>query len=355
MLVVDAAPFVHLAKIKCIRFLYIEMSPSQRRSLILFLTFLTITSRSLGNEIQFLSSSLCKGTLYPSLCISTLARTPNLASTSLLQIISNSINGTIREVQSSSAYCSGILLTGSSSCSSIQIMALNDCLELFQQTVPLLLTSIADLSSNTDALKYADDIRTLLSASIANQGTCLDGFIVDASGKNSSFQPILSSQIKKISSLISNSLAMVGKIKNQSLVSSLKEPFKGYGKVDSERLPSWLTRRDRRLLQASVSVIQPNLIVAKDGSGNFTTISEALAAAPNNTKTRFVIYIKAGGYFENVEVASQKTNLMFIGDGKGETVVKARRNVVDGWTTYRSATVGKSVSFLQIFFRWIDR
>lgn len=54
-----------------------------------------------------------------------------------------------------------------------------------------------------------------------------------------------------------------------------------------------------------------------------------------------MIYIKAGAYFENVEVVSKKTNLMFLGDGIGKTVVKASRNVVDGWTTFRSATVGE--------------
>lgn len=32
---------------------------------------------------------------------------------------------------------------------------------------------------------------------------------------------------------------------------------------------------------------------------------------------------------------------MFVGDGIGKTVVKASRNVVDGFTTFRSATVGE--------------
>ncbi|URD82851.1 pectinesterase, partial [Musa troglodytarum] len=66
---------------------------------------------------------------------------------------------------------------------------------------------------------------------------------------------------------------------------------------------------------------------------------DAVAAAPNNTDTRFVIYVKAGAYFENVEVGKSKTNLLLFGDGIGKTVVKASRSVVDGWTTFRSATV----------------
>ena len=64
---------------------------------------------------------------------------------------------------------------------------------------------------------------------------------------------------------------------------------------------------------------------------------------------RFVIYIKAGAYFENVEVERKKTMLMFIGDGIGKTVVKANRSVVDGWTTFRSATVGECKSPLFFF------
>jgi pectinesterase len=40
-----------------------------------------------------------------------------------------------------------------------------------------------------------------------------------------------------------------------------------------------------------------------------------------------------------VEVGKSKKNLMFIGDGIGKTVIKASRNVVDGSTTFRSATV----------------
>lgn len=83
-----------------------------------------------------------------------------------------------------------------------------------------------------------------------------------------------------------------------------------------------------------------DLVVAKDGSGNFTTVTDAINAAPNNSDTRFVIYVKAGGYYENVEVAKSKTNIMLIGDGMWKTAIKGNRNVVDGWTTFRSATVG---------------
>lgn len=38
-----------------------------------------------------------------------------------------------------------------------------------------------------------------------------------------------------------------------------------------------------------------NTVVAKDGSGDFRTVSDAVAVAPNNNQARWVIYIKAGG------------------------------------------------------------
>jgi pectinesterase len=116
--------------------------------------------------------------------------------------------------------------------------------------------------------------------------------------------------------------------------------LEGYGRV-RRGFPSWVSAADRRRLQQQVVPVAPDLVVAKDGSGNFTTVGEAVAAAPNNSETRFVIYIKAGGYFENVEVGSEKTNLMFVGDGMWRTVIKASRNVVDNSTTFRSATLGQ--------------
>ncbi|KAF7823789.1 pectinesterase-like [Senna tora] len=51
-------------------------------------------------------------------------------------------------------------------------------------------------------------------------------------------------------------------------------------------------------------------------------------------ETRIVIHIKAGAYMENVEVMRKKRNLMLVGDGIGNTIVKAGRNAIDGWSTF---------------------
>ncbi|MQK21754.1 pectin esterase, partial [Escherichia coli] len=75
------------------------------------------------------------------------------------------------------------------------------------------------------------------------------------------------------------------------------------------------------------------------GSGNVRTVSAAVAAAPERSSRRYVIRIKAGVYRENVDVPSRKSNIMFLGDGQSNTIITASRNVVDGSTTFDSATV----------------
>jgi pectinesterase len=46
-------------------------------------------------------------------------------------------------------------------------------------------------------------------------------------------------------------------------------------------------------------------------------------------------------YKENVDVPKKVTNIMFLGDGRTNTIITGSRNVVDGSTTFHSATVGK--------------
>lgn len=274
----------------------------------------------------------CDGTLYPDLCVSTLADIPNLASKSLPEVIAVVINSTATNVRSSASNCSSYLHRRGYM-DFRQRVALNDCLELFDETLDDLHSAASDLAYG-NASAYVTDIQTVLSAAMTNQYTCLDGF---AYVKGGGVRPSIEGGLYHGSHLLSNSLAMVKKIHRRRRG---REALEGYGEV-AGGFPAWLTRKDRRLLQAAANATSPNLVVAQDGSGNFTTIGAAVAAAPNNLATRFVIYIKAGAYFENVDVAKNKKNLMFIGDGIGKTLVKADRNVVDGWTTFRSATVGE--------------
>ncbi|VVA99709.1 unnamed protein product [Arabis nemorensis] len=138
--------------------------------------------------------------------------------------------------------------------------------------------------------------------------------------------------ILNISNYLGNSLDMLQKLLAK------KHSSKAYD-VDVE-FPSWVSNNDKRLIHGLVLGTNFNLTVAKDGTGNFTTISSAVSAAPNSSETRFMIYIKGGEYYENVEIPKKKTMIMFVGDGIGKTIIKSNLSRLDGWTTYRSATVG---------------
>ncbi|KAK7392292.1 hypothetical protein VNO78_20726 [Psophocarpus tetragonolobus] len=280
------------------------------------------------------AKSTCQGTLYPDLCVSTLVTFPDLAKKSVSQVISSVVNHTVYEVRSSSYNCSG-LKKKLKNLNPLDQRALDDCLKLFQDTNAELKTTMDDLSKSTIGSKRHHDLQTLLSGAMTNLYTCLDGFAYS----KARVRDRIEKKLLEISHHISNSLAMLNKVPGvKKTTMSEPEVFPEYGKM-KKGFPSWVSPKDRKLLQAAVNETKFDLVVSKDGTGNFTTIGEALAVAPNSSTTRFVIHIKAGAYFENVEVIRKKTNLMFVGDGIGKTVVKGSRNVVDGWTTFQSATV----------------
>lgn len=72
-----------------------------------------------------------------------------------------------------------------------------------------------------------------------------------------------------------------------------------------------------------LSAFQPDIVVAKDGSGHFTTIQAAIDSIPpvgrENSST--LVYVKKGLYFEEVLVPDTHTFLTIVGD-PGETRVR---------------------------------
>jgi len=85
------------------------------------------------------------------------------------------------------------------------------------------------------------------------------------------------------------------------------------------KYPSWVKPDDRKLLQASS--VPADAVVASDGSGNYMKVMDAMLAAPNSSKKRYVIHVKKGVYNEHVTITTSKSNIMMIGDGMGATVI----------------------------------
>ncbi len=66
---------------------------------------------------------------------------------------------------------------------------------------------------------------------------------------------------------------------------------------------------------------QYNLTVAKDGSGNYTTVQAAIDAAPTNGTSAYTIFIKNGTYKEKITVASNKTFITLIGESVANVIL----------------------------------
>jgi pectinesterase len=61
--------------------------------------------------------------------------------------------------------------------------------------------------------------------------------------------------------------------------------------------------------------------IAKDGSGDYTTVQAAFDAVPDNYTGRWIIHIKPGTYTERPTLLSNKINVFLIGDNADTTVI----------------------------------
>ncbi|XP_056691560.1 pectinesterase [Spinacia oleracea] len=196
-------------------------------------------------------------------------------------------------------------------------MAMVDCAKLYDQAEPRLARLL-----EKDGEYSHDDALAWLSGATTSHRTCLDG--LREKGVVEEHHPM------------SQNLTMV---LNEALAFHAKKPRFGSkpkaqgvpkGRPFAGRLTSWNTATSKA-----------DIVVARDGSGNYRTIKEAVDALVRmrvRGETRVIVYVKAGVYDETVEIPRHLQNVMFVGDGMGKTVVTGRRNVIDGGTTVNSAT-----------------
>jgi pectinesterase len=71
----------------------------------------------------------------------------------------------------------------------------------------------------------------------------------------------------------------------------------------------------------ATSTLSPDLVVAQDGSGDYLTVQAAIDAAPSNSQTETVIWIKSGVYREKILVPASKTHLTLLGESVDSTII----------------------------------
>lgn len=243
-----------------------------------------------GRPTQAISRA-CSKTQYPTLCVNSLLEFPGSTTASDQDLVHISFNVTLQHLSRALYSSTGI--------STIQMeprvrSAYVDCLELLEDSVDALLRSLTSVVGGGGG--STEDVLTWLSAALTNQDTCAEGF-EDTSG---SVKDQMANNLKDLSELVSNCLAIYSGSENSDFSGvPIQNRRRLMGeKTDngdiSGKFPTWLNRRDRRLLSVPVSAIQADIVVAKDGSGTVKTITEAIKKVPEHSSRRIIVYVKAG-------------------------------------------------------------
>lgn len=204
--------------------------------------------------------------------------------------------------------------------SSREKAAWTNCVKLYDNTIYQLKKTMFFGNRSTPF-----DIQTWLSAALTNLRTCQTG--INHELNVAAYSTSLHFMSNNLTQLIENTLAI------NSILSSTKER--------QHISPSWYSRKDDEMC---VRAQCANVVVAKDGSGDFRTIAEALDASVHNRPSgfeRFVIHLKEGVYNEYLEITVSMTNITMIGDGKSATIITGSRSATNGYWTYDTAIVSK--------------
>ncbi|KAL3626547.1 hypothetical protein CASFOL_030096 [Castilleja foliolosa] len=203
-------------------------------------------------------------------------------------------------------------------------------------------TSIEDLKRSFEKVgefdinkvgDYIDDVKTWLSASITYHETCLDAFENTTGETGEKMKKLL----KTSGELLSNGLAMVTDF--SSILGSLDLGSFTNRRLLSDDMPSFVDATARKLMAANPASLKPDVVVSKDGSGQFGTIGAAIATLPKKSNRTFVIHVKEGVYKETVMIPRHVNNVILIGDGPLKTRIVGNKNYADGIQTFHTAVL----------------
>ncbi|CAB4322168.1 unnamed protein product [Prunus armeniaca] len=317
---------------------------------ILFPLFASLSLAADNSSSPVSAGTICKSTPDPSFCKSVLPHNQTAENVYYYGRFS------VRKSLSQSRKFLNLVdkyLKRRSSLSLTAVRALEDCRLLAGLNMDFLLNSFETVNKTSKTLSNlkADDVQTSLSAILTNQQTCLDGIQSTASAW--SLKTGLSAPNDTKFYSVSLALFTKGWVPKTKKSATWK-PTRNQRGFKNGRLPLKMSSRTRavyegvtkrKMLQTETEddgvLVSEVVTVSQNGTGNFSTINDAIAAAPNNSASTdgyFLIYVTAGVYEEYVSIAKNKRYLMMVGDGINQTILTGNRSVVDGWTTFNSAT-----------------
>ncbi|MED6131227.1 hypothetical protein PIB30_007917 [Stylosanthes scabra] len=251
-------------------------------------------------------------------------------------------------------------------------MALDDCKDLMEFALDSIEASV-NLVQNKDMQgvhEQTPDFRNWLSAVISYQQSCMEGFDEKHDGEAKVKEQLHTQSLDLMGKLTAITLDIVTGFANVlesfGLALDLKPASRRLmqaNEVDAEGFPGWMSAADRKLMATGGhhggrgghhgGGGGPNAVVAKDGSGQFKTVKDAINSYPNGFKGRYVIYIKAGVYDEYITIPKTAANILMYGDGPTKTIITGHKNFVDGVKTMQTASfantapgfIAKSMAF----------
>lgn len=284
--------------------------------------------------------ALCNQTDYRESCLSSLEPIGNKSE--VINYFKGAVNATISEMVYVLNKTQGI--TGVTKIP--EKMALDDCVEMIELCLDDL-QSVMRMVNTTPSMFYNDssDARISLSAVISYQRTCVEGII-----EGEAFFD-MNRALQKSMELVSNALAIIyafsdnddkeadpGGVNRRSVIE------KGIGEDENPEGRKLLSMQTYNIKVTQV----PDAIVAKDGSGQYGRITDAINAYPNGHKGRYLIHVKSGTYKENVIIPKDKTQIFMYGDGIDNTIIAGADMIGN---SYRSASLCKFHNLYPIFFR----
>lgn len=288
--------------------------------------------------------AVCAVTLYPDSCsssISSLKSSTNVTSNDPEDLFLLSLQAAVKALAEFSSSIQ-MLVDSDFIKDPLPKNALHNCESIILDAIDYVNMSVVRFVETENKLfpstSTINDIRTWLSAAITYQETCLDG-LQEISRGNLELTEEVKTAMRNSTEFTSNSLAIVTKI-----LSKFKFPMnRKLLHSEADGVPSWLYQAEnRRILQDLAKKLpKANVTVAKDGSGDFKTIGQAVKSIPERSPYRFVIYIKEGVYTENATIGNRLWNVTMYGDGMNKTVITNNLNIVDGTPTFNSGTLSK--------------
>ncbi|XP_027356628.1 putative pectinesterase/pectinesterase inhibitor 24 [Abrus precatorius] len=285
------------------------------------------SAQALSNSVK----AICDVTLYKDACYSSLGSLAHSGQVQPEKLFLLSIEVALSEVARAVQYFSDKGVFNGLNVDNRTKQSFQNCKELLGLAIDHLNSTLSS-GENSSLLDVLDDLKTWLSAAGTYQQTCIDGFEeAEAALKTS-----VANNLKNSTEFTSNTLAIVTWLDKAASTVTFRRLLSALPHHNEE--PKWLDSKDRKLFQTKDLRTKADIVVAKDGSGKYKTISAALKHVPKKSDKRTVIYVKKGVYYETVTVDKTKWNVMIIGDGMNVTIVSGSLNFVDGTPTFSSAT-----------------